>query len=63
MLPGRATGITMMPLGSSCCNSGGGMWSMPQVTMILSNGAAVRVPPPIRRASRGKVCLSNVIMY
>ena len=28
----------MMPSGFSCCSSGGGMWSMPQVTMILSNG-------------------------
>jgi hypothetical protein len=38
--PGGPTGITMMPFGRNCASSGGGMWSMPQVTMILSNGAA-----------------------
>jgi len=27
----------MIPFGLSCCSSGGGTWSMPQVTMILSN--------------------------
>src|SRR5579863_2757164 len=35
--PGGPTGMTMIPLGLSCCSSGGGTWSMPQVTMILSN--------------------------
>src|SRR5579862_8248967 len=35
--PGGPTGMTMMPSGLSCWSSGGGTWSMPQVTMILSN--------------------------
>src|SRR5512145_2926807 len=39
--PGGPTGMTMMPPVLSCCSSGGGMWSMPQVTMILSNGAVL----------------------
>ena len=39
--PGGPTGMTMMPPGFSCCSSGGGMWSMPQVTMILSKGAVL----------------------
>ena len=36
--------MTMVPVGFNCCKSGGGMWSMPQVTMILSNGAASSQP-------------------
>jgi hypothetical protein len=36
--PGGPTGITITPFGFNCCSSGGGTWSMPQVTMILSNG-------------------------
>jgi hypothetical protein len=34
----------MIPPGFNCCSSGGGMWSIPQVTMILSNGAASSQP-------------------
>ena len=42
--PGGPIGITMRPSGFSCCRSGGGTWSMPQVTMILSNGAISSQP-------------------
>lgn len=42
--PGGPTGMTMTPFGLSCCNSDGGMWSMPQVTMILSNGPTLSQP-------------------
>jgi hypothetical protein len=34
----------MMPFGRNWLNSGGGMWSMPQVTMILSKGPASSQP-------------------
>jgi hypothetical protein len=36
--------MTITPPTLSCCNSGGGMWSMPQVTMILSKGPASAQP-------------------
>ena len=43
----------MIPLGFNCCSSGGGIWSMPQVTMILSKGAAV-LPAIIAVAASGR---------
>ena len=42
--PGGPTGMTIMPPELSCCSSGGGTWSMPQVTMILSKGPASSQP-------------------
>ena len=42
--PGGPTGITMMPFGFICCKSGGGIWSMAQVTMTLSKGASCSQP-------------------
>jgi signal transduction histidine kinase len=42
--PGGPTGITIRPPALSCCSNGGGTWSMPQVTMILSNGPASSQP-------------------
>src|ERR1700761_8764548 len=50
--PGGPTGITMMPPTLSCCSNGGGTWSMPQVTMILSN--------IIGPASAGVACAAGV---
>src|SRR5271166_1837772 len=50
--PGGPTGITMIPSGVSCCNSGGGMWSMPQVTMILSKGANSSQPRFVSTSKR-----------
>ena len=42
--PGGPTGMTMTPPVLSCWRRGGGTWSMPQVTMILSNGPASSQP-------------------
>src|SRR5262245_7486604 len=38
------TGITILPPGLSCLNSGSGAWSAPQVTTTASNGAASAQP-------------------